>query len=239
MEFRCITSPTDAEDQNELKFSVNNENVAVLNSRSTLYALSAGRVCVTVSTPRVSRRFYVSVLPSVSGLEVSTEHLDLPYGAEAMIYCQILPENASPKPTVKWICSDSSVFVIRGYASNRCHIESVSFGTATLICRLEGTGIEKQIEITTPKRRGCYVATAVYGSYDCPEVWTLRRFRDQYLAKHLLGRAFISAYYAVSPRVVAMFGKTEWFNRFWRARLDKMVKKLQDKGYEQTPYTGD
>ena len=23
--------------------------------------------------------------------------------------------------------------------------------------------------------RGCYVATAVYGSYDCPEVWTLRR----------------------------------------------------------------
>ena len=23
---------------------------------------------------------------------------------------------------------------------------------------------------------GCYVATAVYGSYDCPQVWTLRRF---------------------------------------------------------------
>lgn len=27
-------------------------------------------------------------------------------------------------------------------------------------------------------RKGCYVATCVYGSYDCPEVWTLRRFRD-------------------------------------------------------------
>ena len=25
---------------------------------------------------------------------------------------------------------------------------------------------------------GCYVATAVYGSYDCPEVWVLRRYRD-------------------------------------------------------------
>ena len=24
---------------------------------------------------------------------------------------------------------------------------------------------------------GCYIATCVYGSYDCPEVWTLRRFR--------------------------------------------------------------
>ena len=30
---------------------------------------------------------------------------------------------------------------------------------------------------------GCYVATAVYGSYDCPEIWTLRRFRDKVLAR--------------------------------------------------------
>ena len=28
------------------------------------------------------------------------------------------------------------------------------------------------------KNNGCYVATCVYGSYDCPEVWVLRRFRD-------------------------------------------------------------
>ena len=25
---------------------------------------------------------------------------------------------------------------------------------------------------------GCYIATCVYGSYDCPQVQTLRRFRD-------------------------------------------------------------
>ena len=30
---------------------------------------------------------------------------------------------------------------------------------------------------------GCYVATAVYGSYDCPQVWTLRRYRDDTLAE--------------------------------------------------------
>ena len=33
-------------------------------------------------------------------------------------------------------------------------------------------------EISNPSSGPCYVATAVYGSYDCPEVWTLRRFRD-------------------------------------------------------------
>lgn len=37
-------------------------------------------------------------------------------------------------------------------------------------------------------KRGCYVATAVYGSYDCPEVWTLRRFRDERLAQTWNGR---------------------------------------------------
>jgi len=30
---------------------------------------------------------------------------------------------------------------------------------------------------------GCYIATAVYGSYNCPEVWTLRRYRDIKLKK--------------------------------------------------------
>ena len=38
---------------------------------------------------------------------------------------------------------------------------------------------------------GCYIATAVYGSYDCPEVWTLRRFRDEVLRESVLGRLFI------------------------------------------------
>ncbi|MDO5478959.1 MAG: CFI-box-CTERM domain-containing protein [Clostridia bacterium] len=53
---------------------------------------------------------------------------------------------------------------------------------------------------------GCYVATAVYGSYDCPEVWTLRRFRDDTLAKTWYGRMFIRVYYAVSPTLVKWFG---------------------------------
>ena len=41
------------------------------------------------------------------------------------------------------------------------------------------------------KSGGCYVATAVYGSYDCPQVWTLRRFRDYTLAGSWYGRTFI------------------------------------------------
>ncbi|SEA86502.1 RNA polymerase I-specific transcription initiation factor Rrn7 [Oribacterium sp. KHPX15] len=83
---------------------------------------------------------------------------------------------------------------------------------------------------------GCYVATAVYGSYDCPEVWTLRRYRDFTLAETWYGRAFIRTYYAISPTLVKWFGKTDWFKKLWKPMLDRMVGDLQSKGVENTPY---
>ncbi len=83
---------------------------------------------------------------------------------------------------------------------------------------------------------GCYVATCVYGSYDCPEVWTLRRYRDNTLASTWYGRAFIHTYYAISPTLVKWFGKTKWFRKMWKGKLDKMVKKLLSEGVENTPY---
>lgn len=89
---------------------------------------------------------------------------------------------------------------------------------------------------TTTSSSGCYVATCVYGSYDCPEVWTLRRFRDYDLAETWYGRAFVRTYYAISPTIVRWFGDTDWFKNMWRGSLDKMVTKLQNKGYESTPY---
>lgn len=92
-------------------------------------------------------------------------------------------------------------------------------------------------DIEVAKKSGCYVATAVYGSYDCPQVWTLRRYRDNTLAESWYGRAFIKTYYAVSPTIVKWFGETEWFNKMWRGKLDKMVEKLQSEGYENTPYS--
>lgn len=83
---------------------------------------------------------------------------------------------------------------------------------------------------------GCYVATAVYGSYDCPQVWTLRRFRDYTLSKTWYGRAFIRTYYAISPTLVKWFGHTGWFKRMWKGKLDRLVVSLNAGGVEDTPY---
>lgn len=83
---------------------------------------------------------------------------------------------------------------------------------------------------------GCYIATCVYGSYDCPEVWTLRRFRDLRLAQTRLGRLFIHVYYAISPTVVSLFGNRSGFRHFWRKVLDSMVLKLKSEGMSDEPY---
>lgn len=84
---------------------------------------------------------------------------------------------------------------------------------------------------------GCYVATCVYGSYDCPEVWTLRRYRDHTLAQTWYGRLFIKAYYFISPKAVSLFGKYNWFKHLWKGKLDQLVNKLQEDGFESTPYS--
>lgn len=86
------------------------------------------------------------------------------------------------------------------------------------------------------QKQGCYIATAVYGSYDCPPVWTLRRYRDLSLRRSAPGRLFVKLYYAISPALVKLFGKQKWFRALWRRALDKKVQKLNARGFADTPY---
>ena len=86
------------------------------------------------------------------------------------------------------------------------------------------------------KSSGCYIATAVYGSYDCPQVWTLRRYRDDMLSNTWYGRAFIRVYYATSPTLVKWFGDSAWFINLWKPKLDRMVRALNEIGVLDTPY---
>ena len=87
-------------------------------------------------------------------------------------------------------------------------------------------------------KEGCYIATAVYGSYDCPQVWTLRRYRDNILSRNWYGRLFIRLYYTISPMLVKYFGKTKWFNKLFKPSLDNFTLRLNNKGVLDTPYDG-
>ena len=96
--------------------------------------------------------------------------------------------------------------------------------------------LDPQYEGTKLQSGGCYIATCVYGSYDCPQVWTLRRYRDDTLDSTWYGRLFIKIYYKLSPTLVKLFGQKQWFQRYWRKRLDKKVSKLNKQGVVGTRY---
>jgi hypothetical protein len=65
----------------------------------------------------------------------------------------------------------------------------------------------------------CFVATAAFGSYDDPQVQTLRRFRDEVLAASVWGRAFVALYYSLSPPVADVIRDSDFARAVTRVLL--------------------
>lgn len=141
---------------------------------------------------------------------------------------------------IEYCKADQARTKIYGLTPENCNPEATVIRRKNLSLITKGLKDENNVneaEIDHSKSgSGCYIATCVYGSYDCPQVWTLRRFRDYTLDETWYGRLFIKCYYAISPTLVKWFGETKWFRRFWKSKLDKMVDNLNSKGIENTRY---
>ena len=73
---------------------------------------------------------------------------------------------------------------------------------------------------------GCFIATAVYGNINAPEVVTLRNFRDTHLAHYTMGRLLIYFYYQVSPWIAKQINRIPQIKPFIRIILDHVVKRV-------------
>jgi hypothetical protein len=156
--------------------------------------------------------------------------------------CYILGEGTAPdfEKAAYWLKQAAS----EGYAKSKTRLASMyaqGYGVPedkekaiSLLREAANQGDEKAIALLaedgipqSPKKGGgCYIATCVYGSYRCPEVMMLRRFRDNVLCRSWVGRAFVRVYYSTSPMIVRIFGKQRWFHGILKPVLDKLVKHL-------------
>ncbi|MBT4993345.1 MAG: DnaJ domain-containing protein [Candidatus Marinimicrobia bacterium] len=66
---------------------------------------------------------------------------------------------------------------------------------------------------------GCYIATAVYGDYEHPNVRIFRRFRDEVLLASILGRCFVRSYYLVSPTFAKRMSPDNRISRMIRVKF--------------------
>jgi hypothetical protein len=73
------------------------------------------------------------------------------------------------------------------------------------------------------KDNGCFIATVCFGSYDSPEVITLRQFRDQVLKRTKSGNKFIYLYYMVSPHVARYISRHENIRKLVSLLLKNIV----------------
>jgi|GEM_PF-937384 len=89
-----------------------------------------------------------------------------------------------------------------------------------------GTFDKKQTSLTGKKQSGCYIATCVYGSYDCDEVFQLRRFRDEKLSTTPIGRFLISLYYTLSPSMIKHIQRDSFLEDNIRVFLDWFRKRF-------------
>jgi len=148
----------------------------------------------------------------------------------------LLLDGVKDEDLESFVDRSNNVLLLEAYLMAASDKDNVRTDDVRAYLMSEASSPKKTSVPTTQSSGGCYVATAVYGSYDCPQVWTLRRFRDYTLAETWCGRAFIRTYYAISPTLVKWFGHTEWFKGMWRGTLDRMVANLNAGGVENTPY---
>ncbi len=71
--------------------------------------------------------------------------------------------------------------------------------------------------------RGCFIATAAYGSYLDPHVQTLRNFRDEVLMQSALGKRLIDFYYEWSPGAARFIARRPLLKEATRLALTPVV----------------
>jgi len=82
-----------------------------------------------------------------------------------------------------------------------------------------------------PEKKGCFIATAAYGTPLAMEIEVLRSFRDRSMDENRFGRRLIKLYYQMSPKIADAIFVSELRRKTVRAFLNPLVKFFRRLGY--------
>jgi hypothetical protein len=84
-----------------------------------------------------------------------------------------------------------------------------------------------QEHVGEKKSEGCFIATAIYGDKNEPQVQLLRIWRDEVLHTTPLGRCLSKLYYFVGPHLAWFVERGLLPSRFIKSLLDRFVEKIR------------
>ena len=104
-----------------------------------------------------------------------------------------------------------------------CHITTDNSKVATASFTVSNSGSSTTGADGTGSERGCFLATAAFGSPLAEEVQTLRTVRDRFLLTSSPGRFLTAVYYRISPPLARVIAAHEWLRRATRITLRPVI----------------
>jgi len=151
--------PEDAEDSKQVKWSVDNESIAVVDDQGKITSKAAGVVQVTASTMKVNEVIEIRVMPNISEIVLSCKKVELYVGETQNIEIQTTPQEVFCDET-EWKTSDKSVAIIEKTDDGSEIIRATGIGECQLTCIAKEGGCQAKcnvlVESTFKKRENMH-----------------------------------------------------------------------------------
>lgn len=159
-QINIVLVPEDADDINNVKWSVDNQEIAEINNDGVIFTKKDGRVIVTAETTNVKESIEVEILPNISEIRLSETIIEFYVGQTKPINAHVEPRNAYNN-TFEWKTSDKSVAVVEKLDDETEVIKATGIGECVITCvAIEGNcnaSCKVLVESTFKKRE--YVHT--------------------------------------------------------------------------------
>ncbi|MCD8048544.1 MAG: Ig-like domain-containing protein [Clostridia bacterium] len=148
-ELTLTTTPDDAENRDEIRWSCDDSSVASVDfNTGVISAKACGRCSVTASTAETSKSVCVEVLPNIEDIICPCSFLELTAGEQKKWKYQVVPENAYGVDFLQIISSDKNVAEYRGG-----YVLGKSAGCCKIYVKDQSGSISRELTVSVKKSK--------------------------------------------------------------------------------------